>query len=241
MVSKKLLILCSLILIGITACASSTHVRLTPTPTSTPKSVSTATLVQTPTPTSTSTQTNTPQPSKTPSITYIVQEADTLWGISQRFGVPVDRIAIANSIWNYDQIYPGQVIIIPNPSEVSTVIPETNKRIVVILSQQKTYAYEGDKLIREFLVSTGVQNHPTVLGTYYIYIKLESTRMTGEGYDLPNVPWTMYFYQGYSFHGTYWHHNFGHPMSHGCVNMYTPDADWLYHWAPLGTKVEIYP
>jgi lipoprotein-anchoring transpeptidase ErfK/SrfK len=51
---------------------------------------------------------------------------------------------------------------------------------------------------------------------------------------------TMYFYKGYGIHGTYWHHNFGHPMSHGCVNMYTPDAEWMYYWASVGTLVNIH-
>ena len=55
--------------------------------------------------------------------------------------------------------------------------------------------------------------------------------------DLPNVPYTMYFYKGYGIHGTYWHHNFGHPMSHGCVNMRTSDAAWLFNWASVGTPV----
>jgi len=50
----------------------------------------------------------------------------------------------------------------------------------------------------------------------------------------------MYFYEGYSLHGTYWHHNFGHPMSHGCVNMRTSDAAWLYNWASVGTLVNIH-
>ena len=63
--------------------------------------------------------------------------------------------------------------------------------------------------------------------------------MTGPGYDLKDVPWVMYFYKGYSFHGTYWHTTFGQPMSHGCVNMITEDAKWLFDWAPKGTKVEI--
>jgi lipoprotein-anchoring transpeptidase ErfK/SrfK len=47
----------------------------------------------------------------------------------------------------------------------------------------------------------------------------------------------MYFYRGYGLHGTYWHNNFGTPMSHGCVNLSTPDARWLFSWAPVGTKV----
>jgi len=51
------------------------------------------------------------------------------------------------------------------------------------------------------------------------------------------VPYTMYFYRGYAIHGTYWHSNFGRPMSHGCVNMRTQDAAWLYSWAVVGTPV----
>jgi lipoprotein-anchoring transpeptidase ErfK/SrfK len=61
--------------------------------------------------------------------------------------------------------------------------------------------------------------------------------MSGPGYNLPNVPYTMYFYRGYAIHGTYWHNNFGSPMSHGCVNLATPDAQWLYNWAPMHTRV----
>ena len=64
--------------------------------------------------------------------------------------------------------------------------------------------------------------------------------MAGPGYYLPNVPYTMYFYQGYGLHGTYWHHNFGTPMSHGCVNLATPDAEWLYNWASVGTLVNVH-
>ncbi len=52
----------------------------------------------------------------------------------------------------------------------------------------------------------------------------------GNYYDLPNVQWVQYFYSDYSFHGTYWHNNFGHPMSHGCLNMTIADAKWLFDW-----------
>jgi lipoprotein-anchoring transpeptidase ErfK/SrfK len=51
------------------------------------------------------------------------------------------------------------------------------------------------------------------------------------------VPYVMYFFEGYGLHGTYWHNNFGHPMSHGCVNLRTPDAKWFYNWAEIGTPV----
>lgn len=113
--------------------------------------------------------------------------------------------------------------------------------IDVDLSEQRLYAYEGDKVVASFIVSTGVPAHPTVIGKFRIYIKLESTDMSGPGYYLRNVPYTMYFYKGYGIHGTYWHNNFGTPMSHGCVNMRTEDARWLFYWAPLGTLVNVHP
>jgi lipoprotein-anchoring transpeptidase ErfK/SrfK len=123
------------------------------------------------------------------------------------------------------------------PAQVST-----NERWVdVDLSQQRTYAYEGNQLVRTFVVSTGTWAHPTVTGVFHIYVKYRSTLMVGPGYYLPNVPYTMYFYKGYGLHGTYWHHNFGTPMSHGCVNLKTEDAAWLFQWASVGTVVNVHP
>jgi lipoprotein-anchoring transpeptidase ErfK/SrfK len=112
--------------------------------------------------------------------------------------------------------------------------------IDVDISAQRVVAYEGNAPVRSFIVSTGVAAHPTVLGRYHVYIKLRYDLMVGPGYYLPNVPYVMYFYQGYSIHGTYWHHNFGTPMSHGCVNMSIPDAEWIYYWASVGTLVNVH-
>lgn len=81
------------------------------------------------------------------------------------------------------------------------------------------------------LVSTGTRWTPTVAGRYHIYLKVRSQAMSGPGYYLPNVPYVMFFYRAYSLHGTYWHSNFGQPMSHGCVNLRTEDAQWLYEWS----------
>jgi len=110
------------------------------------------------------------------------------------------------------------------------------KRIEVDLNKQKLYAYEGDKKKMEFDVSTGKWVE-TPTGEYRIWTKLKYTLMTGGSKDdntyyyLPNVPFTMYFYQGFGIHGAYWHNNFGHPMSHGCVNMIIEDAEKLFYWA----------
>lgn len=112
--------------------------------------------------------------------------------------------------------------------------------IDVDLTNQRVYAYEGDTIVNSFLVSTGTWIHPTVTGKYKIYIKLRSGNMSGPGYSLPNVPYIMYFYGSYGLHGTYWHSNFGTPMSHGCVNLQTDDAAWLYNWASIGTVVNVH-
>lgn len=229
------------------ACATAPNIFATPTETilvlptlSQRAATATATPnIVTITPTQTPTEVPTPTATPTLSGTYTVQAGETLGEIAAKFGMPYGYLAEENNITDPNLIYVGQVLIIP----VWPPIPKTDngKLIIVILSEQKVYVYQNGALLKTFIVSTGVPQHPTVTGHYKIYVKYTSATMSGEGYYLPNVPWVMYFYQGYSFHGTYWHHNFGHPMSHGCVNMYTPDAQWLFNWANVGTSVWIYP
>lgn len=191
------------------------------------------------TPTISPTPTATPIPAITMGASYLIQPGDTLSAISDRSGVPVWYLARVNGITDISLIYAGTYLTIPTwPSPIGTS-ENPDKWILVVLSEQRVYAVENNIIVKTFIVSTGVAEHPTVTGTFHINEKLESTRMTGPGYDLPNVPWTMYFYRGYSFHGTYWHHNFGTPMSHGCVNMKTEDAEWLFFWAPMGTLVSV--
>lgn len=124
---------------------------------------------------------------------------------------------------------------------------ETDKRIVVDLSEQKLYAYEGDELFMEEAVSTGNILYPTPRGTFPIY-KMTPTRymqgpiegITNQDYDLPGVPWDLYFtYQGAVIHGAYWHNNFGQAWSNGCVNLPPAEAEKLYRWAELGTTVTV--
>ncbi|RPH75707.1 murein L,D-transpeptidase [bacterium] len=112
--------------------------------------------------------------------------------------------------------------------------------IDVNLSEQRVYAYEGEVVVNSFLVSTGVAQTPTVTGEYKIYVKVRIQDMSGPGYYLQDVPWVMFFYDEYGFHGTYWHNNFGTPMSRGCVNLTVDDAAWLYNWASVGTIVDVH-
>lgn len=131
----------------------------------------------------------------------------------------------------------------PTATDVPTAAPASvdlsGRWIDVDLTNQMVYAYEGDTIVNSFLVSTGRSRTPTVTGQYRIYVKYTADDMAGPGYFLPDVPYVMYFYRGYGFHGTYWHDNFGTPMSHGCINLRTSDAEWLFHWASVGTLVNI--
>ncbi len=129
---------------------------------------------------------------------------------------------------------------VPPPAAPPKAGGNGERWIDVDLSEQRLYAYEGDRLIRSFVVSTGTWKTPTVTGRYKIWIKLRSAPMSGPGYYLPDVPYIMYFYKSYGIHGTYWHNNFGTPMSHGCINMSIPDAEWLYNFSAVGTVVNVH-
>ncbi len=120
---------------------------------------------------------------------------------------------------------------------------QAGKWIAVDLTNQRVYAFEKTNKVFEFTVSTG-KWAPTPTGEFTIWAKVRSQKMEGGSrerhtyYYLPNVPYVMFFYndevakmRGFSLHGTYWHNNFGHPMSHGCINMKIEDARVLYDWA----------
>lgn len=182
------------------------------TPTTIPSPTPTATATFTPTPTAT--ETPRPTPTAPPTVTPAPTQPPT------QPPVPVQPL-------------------VQNPNPDPPVSGE-ERWIDVNLSQQSAAAYEGDQVVRTFIVSTGTYLHPTVVGQYRIYVKYRYDDMKGPGYFLPNVPYVMYFYQGYGLHGTYWHHNFGTPMSHGCVNFSIPDAAWLYDFASIGTLVNVH-
>lgn len=126
------------------------------------------------------------------------------------------------------------------------------KKILVNLTTQKLYAYEGNTLVYHFTISSGKFN-PTPVGKFNIWIKLLATDMEGGDkdnntyYNLPNVPYTMYFYNenvgkwtGYGIHGAYWPMPYGKPMTQGCVVLQVADAAKLYRWADLPTNIIIF-
>ena len=112
--------------------------------------------------------------------------------------------------------------------------------IEVDLSEHMLYVYRGGRLMDGFLVATGASGTPTITGSFRIYAKFPTYRMRGAGYDLPDVPYVMFFQGNYAIHGVYWHNSFGVSISHGCVNLLTADAAGIYEMVKIGTCVFVH-
>jgi lipoprotein-anchoring transpeptidase ErfK/SrfK len=142
-----------------------------------------------------------------------------------------------------NKAFSSEVSIASAPFKTVT-LTSADKWIEIDLSKQRLTMYMSGQPIKSVLVSTGRAKTPTRVGTFAIYSKRAVMTMTGtiagDYYYIPNIKWVSFFDGGEAFHGTYWHHNFGHPMSHGCVNMTEADAKVLYDFAPIGTKVVVH-
>jgi hypothetical protein len=153
--------------------------------------------------------------------------------------------------------------------EIAPITPELpfeKKRIEVSLSAQRLTCYEDEKVVFTTIISSGrLNSNPgpngiptrTPTGKFNISVKMPSKHMGSgdlasasdiEAYQLPGVPWTSFIkfegrpFQGHAFHGTYWHDNFGVPMSSGCLNMRSEEAKWLFRWClPLAAADQIDP
>jgi len=171
-------------------------------------------------------------PSQAPATdTYIVQAGDTLSKIAARYGTTVQNLMSLNGLTNPNLIWVGQRLKVTGTATGTTVKPPVSgpvadRWIDVDLSSQRLTAYQGKTAVFSALISGGLPNTPTVVGRFKVYVKLRTTRMRGPGYDLPGVPYTMYFYRGYAIHGTYWHSNF-------------PDEPRLREPAPRGCQVVV--
>ncbi|EKD78848.1 MAG: ErfK/YbiS/YcfS/YnhG family, partial [uncultured bacterium] len=108
---------------------------------------------------------------------------------------------------------------------------------------------EYGELVREFLVSTGVTKYPTTLGEFSVRKKIYMMDYRWEygpdhpdNYDIKDVKWNLSFNPAdhQYLHYAYWHNNFGHRMSHGCVNINATNSEWLYNWANVGDPVIVH-
>jgi len=198
--------------------------------TSTATATATATPTFTPTPTATATQTFTPTFTATATTpptatrTATAKPSKTATRAPTGAGSPTRLPATSQ----------------PPTGGIPSNIAADQRWIDVDISKQRAYAYQGTQLVRSFVVSTGLATYPTVTGQYHVYVRYRYADMAGVGWYLAKVPYVMYFYKGYGLHGTYWHNNFGTPMSHGCINFKIEDAAWVYDFTTIGTLVNLH-
>ncbi|MFA5185227.1 MAG: L,D-transpeptidase family protein [Patescibacteria group bacterium] len=124
---------------------------------------------------------------------------------------------------------------------------DREKSIEVNLTQQRLYAWEHGRLARTFLVSTGVKKYPTPVMETKVLMKIPMMDYRGyygpnnpDNYFLKNVKNNLRIRGSILIHYAYWHHNFGHRMSHGCINVGNKDSDWIFAWAEVGTPVSVH-
>jgi lipoprotein-anchoring transpeptidase ErfK/SrfK len=125
--------------------------------------------------------------------------------------------------------------------------------IVIRRSSNKLFLYEGTRYRRLFLVATGQHQYPTPLGRFSIVVKWKNP-----WWYPPNSPWAQgqkpvppgpgnplgtrwmgLSAPGVGIHGTPTDGSIGYSLSHGCIRMHIPQAEWLFNHVEIGTTVFI--
>ncbi len=151
------------------------------------------------------------------------------------------------SLWYqaYDQLARAHYYLRPEwvhiltPDELAPIspdVPDCEKVIQIVLDEQVLLAFENDRLVYSARTATGQRGFETPLGWFHTFHKRPTAHMAGGAdefslFDLPAIPWDSYITDGgVAIHGTYWHNDFGHTHSHGCINLRPQDAKWIYLW-----------
>lgn len=179
------------------------------------------------------------------SAIHTVQGSETLSEIASKYGTTVRELMAGNGLPNEQFLHPGQRLRIQSKVPRSIINMDAapvdgDRWIEVNLADQTLTAWQGDVPVLQTTVSTGKASTPTVTGRFDIYNKYSLQRMSGDDYNIPNVPSVMYFHRGFAIHGAYWNPPFGTPSSHGCVNVRPSEAALLFDWADAGTEVWVH-
>ncbi len=186
--------------------------------------------------------------------TYTIARGDTLRIIASKFGITTTTLAAANGIADPNRIYYGQVLNIPGangePAPVVSAPVSTggNKSIVVDISEQRMYVYEGGALVWSWVASTGERGRDTAPGSYSVLNKIPMAYASLWDLQMPN--WLGIYWVGKFQNGIHalpilsngqqlWAGWLGTPVSYGCVILGTEEAAALYAWVELGTPVTI--
>jgi LysM repeat protein len=177
--------------------------------------------------------------------TYVVRSGDNLSRIARRFGTTAAALARLNGIANPSLIHVGQVLRV---SGAAPAPPGGGKRIVINLTQQHVYAYQGNQLVYSFVASTGKAPYYTLTGNFRVQSKIPRAYASTWHIWMPH--WLGIYWAGSLENGihalpvtsdgrTIWADRLGRPVSYGCIVLNTLDAQRLYHWAEIGTPVSI--
>lgn len=184
------------------------------------------------------------------SDTYIVRPGDTLTSIAQRFHTTAFALAQSNGISDPSLIRVGQVLRVPRVASGSPAPSGGKKRILIDLSEQHLYAFQGDQLVFSFICSSGRAPYYTRTGEFQVQSKIPNAY--GSAWDIWMPHWLGIYWAGSTENGihalpimangqTLWAGYLGQPISYGCIVLDTEDAKKLYEWAEIGTPVSIRP
>lgn len=144
-----------------------------------------------------------------------------------------------------------------SPAEFAPINPHVeDKRMQIDILNQTLTCFENNLPVYQTRLASGTEfaddegnsfDFSTPAGTYNVQRKRPSRHMVGgeaidDYYNLPGVPWDTYFtFTGAAIHGTYWHNDYGRGRSHGCINVTSDAAKWVYRWSqPYLTYEEDY-
>jgi len=183
------------------------------------------------------------------SDTYVVRRGDTLSQIAKRFNTTAFALAQSNGIADPSAIRVGQVLRVPRPGSGLPSSPGGRKRILINLSEQHLYAFEGDQLVYSFVCSSGRAPYYTRTGEFQVQSKIPNAY--GAAWDIWMPHWLGIYWAGSTENGihalpimsngqTLWAGYLGSPVSYGCIVLGTQDAEALYNWAEIGTPLTIH-
>lgn len=187
-----------------------------------------------------------PAPTGPTTVAYAVQPGDTLSAIATRFDESAISLQRLNGLAD-DTIYEGQTLLIPSKGQGPTAGLDGPKRIVVDVSEQRMYVWQGDSLVWSFVASTGLAGYPTQRGHFQVQSKIPNAWSSAWQLWMPF--WLGIYWAGGSENGihalpiingqTLWEGYLGSPISYGCVVLSAADAEKLYNWAEAGTAVDV--
>lgn len=171
---------------------------------------------------------------------YVRYQVVQIYNVTQANGE--DWYLIGPDEWLEGRLVAG---VFPNPTPPEEV--ENGRWLEVNLAEQTIAVYEDARLVFATVTATGTPGQWTRPGLFQAYKKVADETMSGsftadrsDYYYLEGVVWTVYFDQARALHGAYWHNGFGVPLSRGCVNLSTGDAQWVFNWIQEGDWVYVW-